>query len=205
MTLRVHPMSKFGTIGAATVAAMASVVLAHPRIAAAESSPVETGTFNLTALTPSALVASSRGGQLQVCNETGSGSVLDEASALAPFTPSASSTLEVSYNGKTEQIMPGHCYRMNAQQVRITTNEPLGRRSDLEGTVTQVAPARAGLLPASNGTVGENAQPVRVEINEIRNDLKQDDRTTRQATAELNRATRELNLAAQELRAKPVA
>jgi hypothetical protein len=94
---------------------------------------------------------------------------------------------------------------MNAQQVRITTNEPLGRRSDLEGTVTQVAPARAGLLPASNGTVGENAQPVRVEINEIRNDLKQDDRTTRQATAELNRATRELNLAAQELRAKPVA
>ena len=215
MALEFHATSKFVTIGAAAVAAMTSAVLVHPGIARADSSagttasslaPTragETDTFKLTALTPSALLSNAGRGQLQICNETGRRSVLDEASAMPPFTSSGSSTLEVSYNGKTEQIMPGQCDRMNARHVRITTNEPLGPRSDLKGTVARVAPA--DLIRVSNGMVGNSAEPVGIEINEMRSELKQDDRTTRQATAELKQASRELRLAARDLRGQPMA
>ncbi|MGH8219527.1 MAG: hypothetical protein ACREUT_13345 [Steroidobacteraceae bacterium] len=154
MTPKLNPTAKFGTISAAAVAAMAAAALACPGVARADNSPRvtpssvtivpagETGTFKLTAVTRSAIVSAIAGRQLQICNKTGSTSALDEASAMPPFIPSGSSTLEVSYNGRTAQVMPGECYRTNAERVRITTREPLGLNGHLQGTVAWVAPAR---------------------------------------------------------------
>lgn len=147
MTLEFHPMARFGTIGAAAVAALAIAAFACPGIARADSSPRATdssativpagdsGAFNLTTVTPSAVVVSKPGVQVKVCNKTGGLGAFGEASALPPFTPSTSSVLEVSYNGRTEQIMPGECSRVDAAHVRITTGEPLGPGGQLHGTV----------------------------------------------------------------------
>lgn len=147
MTLVFHPTARFGTIGAAAVAALAAAALACPGIARADSSAREagasativpagsTGAFNLTTVTPSAVVVSKAGVQVKVCNKTGGMGALNEAAAMPPFTPSTSSTLEVSYNGRTERIMPGECSLVNGQHVRITTREPLGPGGQLHGTV----------------------------------------------------------------------
>lgn len=217
MTLKFYAASKLGTIGAAAATVMACAALASPGVACAERSPGatatsgtpvllgDTGMFKLTALTRSALVSNPKRGQLRVCNETGRTSALDEASAAPPFMPSGASRLEVNYNGKTAQIVPGECYRIRSQHVRITTDEPLGTGSSLEGTVAKVVPARVGLAEVSIRSVGGNAELLGVELNQIRSELKEDDRTARQATAELQEASRELNQAARELRAQPVA
>lgn len=217
MTFKLRAPSRFGTIGAAVAAAIACSALAYPGFARADSSPSvatssvtsapagDAGAFKLTALTPSALVSNSGRRQVRICNETGEASVLDEASAMPPFTPSGASTLQVSYNGATEQIMPGECYRVSAPQVRITTHEPLSRGSSLDGTLGKGAPARAGLVTVSNQAIGGSTEPMSIELTEMRNELKQDDRTTREATAELERASREFRLAARELRGHPVA
>jgi len=217
MTPQFHAPFRFGAIGAAAAAATACFALAYPGLARADGSPAvtassvtplatgDTGAFKLTTLARSALVDNTGRGQVQICNETGRTSALDEASAMPPFTPSGASTLQVSYDGATAQIVPGACYRISAPQVRITTNAPLGSGSTLEGTLEQVAPVRAGRVTVSDHTVGGNAEPVSMELRQIRNELKQDDRTTRQARAELERASREFQLAARELRGQPVA
>lgn len=151
MTLELHPTARFGTIGAAVVAALAIAVFACPGIARADSAtsgagssrativPADsTGAFNLTTVTPSAVVLSKPGVQVKVCNRTGGISALDEPSATPPFTPGASSVLEVTYNGRTERIMPGECSRVDAEHVRITTGEPLGPGGQLHGSVAWV-------------------------------------------------------------------
>lgn len=212
MTQRSFTTSHVKMIGVAgATALMAGATLAYAGAALADTSAEVTSstatiaragdpsTFKLTDLNGSAVVSNGEPHALQICNQTGRTSLLDEAAAAPPFMPSGAATLQVNYNGRTEQIMSGQCLRIDAGRVRIASEEPIDPGASLHGTVAWVAPARTGAIKASSGAAN-NTYGARGEINQIRLELKQDDRTTQQATAEFRQASRELDLAARELR-----
>ena len=212
MTHRPFATSNVKMIGVASAAVvMAGATLAYANAARADTS-LEVGsstatlaqsghisTFKLTNVNRSAVLSSSEPRELQICNQTGKASPLDEASAAPPFMPSGAATLQVSYKGRTEQITPGECYRVHSSQVRIEAESSIDPGSSLQGTVAWVVPGSAGMIKAPRAAA-DNTYGASGEINQIRHELKQIDRTAQQSTAEFNKASRELDLAAQELR-----
>ncbi len=145
MTRRTRFASHFKvtSVAAVALAAGAGVITGAARAGALPEvvSPAATGSFKLDEATGSALLRNSRPRAVEICNKTGDVSPQNAASAAPPFIPSGAATLRVYYNGKTEQIQPGECYRMDAGRVRITTDEELSPGDNLQGTIAWVARA----------------------------------------------------------------
>jgi len=101
--------------------------------------------------------------------------------------------LTVTYDGKTTQVRPGECDRMQAQNLRLSPTEPLPDGSALNGTIEMEGVSAQGYAPWEHGyhPAGysrQNAETTQQLITELR----QDDQLMRQSNAELQQARDQL-------------
>ena len=121
---------------------------------------------------------------------------------LAVVGPGGSATpvtLQVSYNGRSEQIQPGNCYEFRARNVRLSPAQQLPAGAALQVSVGQVsgtdfvngktiaASSQSSDLSRTGSNAGSNES-----VEQLSAQLKHDDEQMRQANAELSQARAKL-------------
>jgi hypothetical protein len=206
-------MTKHGRISysvAASVAAALTLAMAGPS-ARADSNTVNapdhgTRSFTLTSQKSSEIVQFDTTRALHICNQT---QKTDTSNLAPPGIPSEPATdrpipiqtpspvgLQLSYSGQTTEVAPGDCATVTAQQLTVSTLQPLEGDAVLQGTVTSTAIE----VPVRGERIGKvTPESIRATLADIRHMLEQDDATERATTAEFDQARDALNAAATKL------
>ena len=146
--------------------------------------------------------------RLRICNRSGEGAATPVPVAYPLLNPEplterpvpihqpTAVALWVTYDGRDTAVEPGRCVRVHARHLRIRAGQGLPAQTILTGWIE---PLNANSQTARNGG---NVADERATLVQLREELAQDDRQMRAATAELNHARQELEQAAHQMRAE---
>jgi len=166
----------------------------------------------------------SRARDLRICNLTGQPTSAAESvnaaedrapqtrsnlAAEAPKVAPNPVALEVSYEGKSEQVQPGNCYEFQAQNVHLSSVETLPPDSVLNVSIAQMSgndfvngrtEAAASEHEGSSEHERSNQVASKKSIEELKEQLKQEDEQEQQANAELSAARAKLAQTTRDLK-----